>query len=88
MLNFKDGTKKKMLKVKYFKHPNIVGHLYNRFLVAYGKFSWNDDVPHYFARHFYADFSCTCTLIILVYRPIIMGLVNDEHMIAKGHIEM
>ena len=45
-----------MLKVKYFKHPNIAGHLYNIFLAAYGKLSWNDKVPHYFARHFYVDF--------------------------------
>ena len=45
-----------MLKVQYFKHPNIAGHLYNRFLVVYGKLLWNDEVPHYFARHFYAEF--------------------------------
>ena len=52
MFNFKDGPKRKMLKVQYFKHPNIVGHLYNRFLVAYEKFSWNNDVPHYFGEFF------------------------------------
>jgi hypothetical protein len=56
MFNFKEGPKRKMLKVQYFKHPNIAGHLYNRFLAAYGKLSWNDEVPHYFARLFYADF--------------------------------
>jgi hypothetical protein len=56
MFNFKYGPKRKMLKVQYFKYPDIVGHLYNKFLVAYGKFSWNDEVPHYFARHFYAKF--------------------------------
>jgi hypothetical protein len=56
MFNFKDGPKRKMLKVQYFKHPDIAGHLYNRFLAAYGKLSWNDEVPHYFARHFYAEF--------------------------------
>jgi len=54
MFNFKEGLKKKMLKVQYFKHPNIGGHLYNMFLVAYGKLSWNDEVRHYFSRHFYA----------------------------------
>jgi hypothetical protein len=48
MFNFKDGPKRKMLKVQYFKHPDIARHLYNRNLVAYGKFSWNDEVPHYF----------------------------------------
>jgi hypothetical protein len=56
MFNFKEGPKRKMLKVQYFKHPNIAGHLYNRFLAAYGKLSWNDEVPHYFARLFYAEF--------------------------------
>jgi hypothetical protein len=44
------------LKVQYFKHPHFVGHLYNKFLAAYGKFPWNDEVQHYFARHFFAEF--------------------------------
>jgi hypothetical protein len=56
MFNFKEGPKWKMLKVQYFKHPHFVGHLYNIFLAAYGKLSWNDEVPHYFARHFFAEF--------------------------------
>jgi hypothetical protein len=56
MFNFKYGPKQKMLNVQYFKHPDIAGHLYNRFLVAYEKLSWNDEVPHYFARYFYAEF--------------------------------
>jgi hypothetical protein len=56
MFNFKEGPKRKMMKVKYFKNPHFVGHLYNRFLAAYGKLSWNDEVPHYFARHFFAEF--------------------------------
>ena len=25
-------------------------------MAAYGKLSWNDEVPHYFARHFFAEF--------------------------------
>jgi hypothetical protein len=45
-----------MLKVQYFKHSDIAGYLYNRFLAAYEKLPWNDEVPHYFARQFYADF--------------------------------
>ena len=56
MFNFKEQPKRKMLKVQYFKHPNIAGHLYNRFLAAYGTLSGNDEVPHYFSRIFYADF--------------------------------
>jgi hypothetical protein len=56
MFNFKEGPKWKMLKVQYFKHLDIAGHLYNRFLAAYRKLSWNDEVPHYFARHFFAEF--------------------------------
>jgi hypothetical protein len=56
VFNFKEGPKRKMLKVKYFKHPNIVGHIYNRFLASYEKFLWNNEVPHYFARLFYVGF--------------------------------
>ena len=56
MFNFKEEPKRKMLKVQYFKHPNIAGHLYNIFLVTYEKLSWNDEVPHYFARNFYVEF--------------------------------
>jgi len=56
MFNFKEGPKRKMLKVQYFKHPHLAQHLYNRFLAAYGKLPWNDEVPHYFARHFFAEF--------------------------------
>jgi hypothetical protein len=56
MFNFKKGPKRKMLKVQYFKHPHFVGHLYNRFLATYGKLSWNDEVPHYFERHFFVEF--------------------------------
>ena len=56
MFNFKEGPKRKMLKVRYFKHPHLAEHLYNRFLAAYGKLPWNDEVPHYFARHFFVEF--------------------------------
>jgi hypothetical protein len=37
---------------------------------------------------FLQSFSCTCTRIIPVYRPNIMVLVKDVHIIAKGHIEV
>ena len=56
MFNFKEGLKQKMLKVQYFKHPEIAHHLYYRFLAAYGIFPWNDEVPRYFARFFYVEF--------------------------------
>jgi hypothetical protein len=56
IFNFKEGPKRKMLKVQYFKHPEFVGHLYNRFLVLYERLSWNDEVPHYFSRHLFAFF--------------------------------
>ena len=55
MFNFKEGPKQKMLKVQYFKHPDIAHHLYDRFLAAYGRLPWNDEVPHYFARFFYVE---------------------------------
>ena len=56
MFNFKEGPKRKMLKVQYFKHPEIAQHLYDILLASYGIFPWNDEVPHYFARFFYAKF--------------------------------
>ena len=43
-----------MLKVQYFKHPNIAGHLYDRHLAAYGRLPWNNDVLLYFSKLFYA----------------------------------
>jgi len=88
MFNFKEGPKRPMLKVQYFKHPNIAGHIYKRFLAAYGRFPWNDEVLIYFARLFYAEIFCACTPIIPVYHLDIMGLVKVEHMIENGHIEM
>ena len=36
MFNFKEGLKRKALKVQYFKHPELAYFLYDRFLVAYG----------------------------------------------------
>lgn len=53
MFNFKEDPKRKILKVKYFKHPNIANLLYDRFLAVYGKIPWNDEVPIYFAKFFY-----------------------------------
>ena len=42
--------------MRYFKHPEIAHHLYDRFLAAYGIFPWNNEVPHYFTIFFYAEF--------------------------------
>lgn len=56
MFNFKEGMKRNMLKVQYFKHPDIASHLYDMFLAAYGKMPWNDEVPIYFTKLFYAKF--------------------------------
>ena len=55
MFNFKKGPKRKMLKVQYFKHLDIAHYLYDRHLVAYGRPSWNDEVPLYFEKLFYAE---------------------------------
>jgi hypothetical protein len=77
MFNFKDGPKWKMLKVQYFKHPDIAGHLYNRFLAAYEKLSWNDEVRHYFARHFYVDF-------FIDMHHDYTGLLSDYYGTVKG----
>ena len=56
MFNFKERPKRKMLKVKYFKHPNIAHYLYDRHLAAYGRLPWNDEVPVYFVQFFYVEF--------------------------------
>ena len=45
-----------MLKVQYFKHPKLTHHIYDRFLAAYDRLPWNDEVPHYFVRFFYVEF--------------------------------
>ena len=45
MFDFKEGPKRKMLKVQYFKHPDASHYLYDRHLVAYGRIPWNDEVP-------------------------------------------
>ena len=56
MFNFKEGPKIKMLKVQYFKHPNIAHYLYDRHLAAYGRLPWNDEVPVCFPKKIYAEF--------------------------------
>jgi hypothetical protein len=45
-----------MLKVQYFKHPNIIHYLYDLFLATYGRLLWNEKVPHYFSRFIYVNF--------------------------------
>jgi len=45
IFNFKEGPKRKMLKVQYFKHPNVAHYLYDRYLAAYGRLPWNNEVP-------------------------------------------
>ena len=55
IINFKEGSKRKMLKVQYFKHPNIAHYLYYRHLVAYGRLPWNDEAPLYFSKKNYVE---------------------------------
>lgn len=45
-----------MLKVQYFKHPEIAHNLYDQFLAAYDRLPWNDEAPHYFAQFIYVEF--------------------------------
>ena len=54
MFNFKEVPKRKILKVQYFKHPNIAHYLYDRNLTAYGRLPWNDELFIYFEKLFYA----------------------------------
>ena len=54
MFNYKEGPKRKILKVQYFKHPEKTQYLYSRHLVAFGRLPWDDEVPLYFAQMFYA----------------------------------
>ena len=56
MFNFKQGLKRKALKVQYFNHPKLAHFLYDWFLTTYGRLPWNNEVPNYFARFFYANF--------------------------------
>ena len=55
MFNFKEGLKRKMLKVKYFKHPYIARYLYDKHLPAYGSLPWNDEVLVYFEKLFFGN---------------------------------
>ena len=55
MFNFKEGSKRKMMKVQYFKHPDIAHYLYDIHLATCGRLPWNDKVPLYFAKLFYAE---------------------------------
>ena len=50
MFNFKEGLKINMVKVQYFKHPDIFGHFYDRNLAVYGRIPWNNEVPLYFEK--------------------------------------
>jgi hypothetical protein len=79
MFNFKEGLKRKMLKVQYFKHPQIAHLIYDRFLAAYGRLPWNDEVPNYFARFFYAEF-------FLGMKPNYTDVPSDFYGVGKGRI--
>ena len=79
MLNFKEGLKWKALKVQYFKHPELAHFLYDRFLAAYGRFPWNDEVPNYFARFFYAEF-------FLGIKPDYTDIHSEFYGVRKGRI--
>ena len=43
-----------MFKVKYFMQHDIAHYLNDRHLAAYGRVPWNDEVPLYFEKFFYA----------------------------------
>ena len=58
MFNFKEGSKRKMLKVKYFKQPKVAHFLYDRHLAAYGRLPWNDEVSFYFQNYFLHNTFC------------------------------
>ena len=79
MFNFKEGLKHKELKVQYFKHPKLAQFLYDLFLGAYGRFPWNDEVPNYFARFFYAEF-------FLGMKPDYTDIHSEFYGVGKGRI--
>ena len=79
MFNFKEGLKRKALKVQYFKHPELAYFLYDRFLVSYGRFPWNDEVPNYFSRFFYAE-------LFLGMKPDYTDIHSEFYGVGKGMI--
>jgi hypothetical protein len=79
LFNFKEGMKRHMLKVQYFKHPNINVHIYDRFLAPYGRFPWNDEVPHYFERFVYVEFFENM-------HPNYTDLPSNYYGVGKGHV--
>ena len=79
MFNFKEGLKRKMLKVQYFKHPDIDGYLYDRHLVAYGSLPWKDKVLCYFSKLFYAE-------LFLGMKPNYNDLPSEFFGLGKGQL--
>ena len=79
MFNFKEGPKINMLKVQYFKHPNIAHYFYDRHLAAYGRLPWNDEVPLYFENVFYAKF-------FLELKPNYNDLPSEFFGLGKGQL--
>ena len=79
MFNFKEGLKHKALKVQYFKDPKIAHHLYDQFVVAYGRFPWNDEASNYFARFFYAR-------VFLNMKPDYTDIHSEFYGVGKGRI--
>ncbi len=77
MFNFKEWTKKKMLKVQYFKHPQLAHHIYDRFLIGYGRLPCNDEVTHYFVKFFYAK-------VFLNMKPNYTNVKSKYYSIGKG----
>ena len=79
MFNFKEGPKRKMLKVQYFKHPNKAAYLYDRHLAAFGRLPWNDEVPFYFSKKNYAE-------LFLEMKPNYNGLPSEFFGPGKGQL--
>ena len=57
MFNFKEGVKINMLKVQYFKHPDIAFHLYDSHFATFGRLPWNVEVSlmlkNYFMQNYF-----------------------------------
>ena len=72
MFNFKESLKWKALKVQYFKHPELAHFLYDWF-------PWNNEVPNYFSRFFYAEF-------FLGMKPDYTDIHSEFYGVGKGRI--
>lgn len=81
ILNFKEGMKRNMLKVKYFKNPDIACHFYDRFIATYGKMRFKFILQNYFMQNLFWVWNP----IIMTFHINITSLGKVDYIIVRVH---